>query len=309
MVSSKKANPSKKQTHVGINPVPLLIVCRLIVTIQALCRCEERPAKAVWRTRTKASQGTRLVPRRTGKCLRIAPHLCRRHRTWRTKCQSLEHRRTGTSSIRRARSSTGGCALVSSPYHRLPVKRWRDVTNRLVSEHPLDTQELVEIVLASWESIFASRLGTQGFHIGRDIFPKPQIMGFLLHELIPLELAARYPERWRGEISASDKDIVHIPDDRFSIEVKTSSNPQHIFGNRSYAQGTTRGKKAKSGYYLAVNFGKVSRNMTRPRIMLVRFGWLDSNDWIGQMAVTGQQSRLITSVETHKLLEIYRAAV
>jgi hypothetical protein len=66
------------------------------------------------------------------------------------------------------------------------------------------------------------------FRIGRDIFPKPQIMGFLLHELIPLELKAKYPDLWRGDISRSDKDIVYIPDDFFSIEVKTSSDPRHI---------------------------------------------------------------------------------
>jgi hypothetical protein len=149
-------------------------------------------------------------------------------------------------------------------------------------------------------------MGTRAFHIGKEIFPKPQIMGFFLHELIPLELAARYPKKWRGERSAGDKDIVYIPNDRLSIEVKTSSNPSHIFGNRSYAQGTTKNKKAKSGYYLAVNFQKFSTNLKRPNILLVRFGWLDSTDWIGQKAATGQQSRLPTEVESFKLLKIYK---
>ena len=69
-------------------------------------------------------------------------------------------------------------------------------------------------------------------------------------------MAAKNPNLWRIEKEASDKDIVHIPDDYYSIEIKTSSNPKHIFGNRSYAQDTQKGKKSKSGYYLAVNFGK-----------------------------------------------------
>jgi len=192
-----------------------------------------------------------------------------------------------------------------SPYNGLPSERWLNVTRRLVNDHPLKPAQLVDVVIAAWESIFASTIGTQGFHIGEEIFPKPQIMGFLLHELIPLELASRYPKSWRGERSSADKDIVYIPDDRFSIEVKTSSDTSHIFGNRSYAQQTTTNKKKKTGYYLAVNFQKFSPTAT-PNILLVRFGWLDSTDWIGQKATTGQQSRLPPETETNKLLEIYR---
>ncbi len=193
-----------------------------------------------------------------------------------------------------------------SPYKDLPPEKWLNVTRRLVKEHPLKDSEIVEVVLAAWDSIFASRIGTRAFHIGKDIFPKPQIMGFFLHELIPLELAARHPKSWRGERSSGEKDIVYIPDDKYSIEVKTSSNPSHIFGNRSYAQKATTNKKAKSGYYLAVNFEKFTSNSKRPNIFLVRFGWLDSTDWIGQKAATGQQSHLSSQVETYKLLELFR---
>jgi len=142
-------------------------------------------------------------------------------------------------------------------------------------------------------------LGTKGFKIGVNIFPKPQIMGFLLHELVPLELSVRYPKLWRTEETSEDKDIVFIPDDIFSIELKTSSSPRRIFGNRSYAQDSTKGKKEKTGYYLAINFHKFIEKKTRPKIKLIRFGW------IGQKAATGQQSRLPTEVENSKLLEIY----
>ena len=81
-------------------------------------------------------------------------------------------------------------------------------------------------------------------------------MGFLLHELIPVEFAAQDPDKWRGEKSGADKDIVYIPNELYSIELKTSSSKGNIFGNRSYAQPETAGKKSKSGYYLTVNFGK-----------------------------------------------------
>ncbi|HBB89314.1 MAG TPA: ScaI family restriction endonuclease [Blastocatellia bacterium] len=193
---------------------------------------------------------------------------------------------------------------MASPYDGKAVAKWSGVTRRLVDKHPLQTKELVEIVLAAWESIFGFKIGAK-FEIGRDIFPKPQIMGFFLHELIPLEIAALHPDEWRGEETASDKDIVYIPDDKYSIEVKTSSNPRHIYGNRSYAQGSTKGKKSKSGYYLAVNFEKFSKTNKRPRILQIRFGWLDSSDWKGQAAATGQQAHLTRETENEKLLTIY----
>jgi hypothetical protein len=60
-------------------------------------------------------------------------------------------------------------------------------------------------------------------------------MSFFLRELIPLELSTRYPDKWRVDKSGENKDIVYIPDDQYSIELKTSSNPTRIFGNRSYA--------------------------------------------------------------------------
>lgn len=196
---------------------------------------------------------------------------------------------------------------MTSPYEGVEPLRWFEITERLVNEHPLTREEIVDVVLKTWESIFASKLGTKGFHIGKDIFPKPQIMGFFLHELIPLELSTRYPKEWRGEESGSDKDIVCISNNYYSIEVKTSSNPSHIFGNRSYAQGNIGGKKAKSGYYLAVNFEKFSKTKKSDcHILVIRFGWLDSNDWIGQKSATGQQCRLPPAVENNKLLKIYK---
>jgi hypothetical protein len=193
---------------------------------------------------------------------------------------------------------------MASPYDGKPVSAWLEVTKQLIEQHPLKIDRLVEVVQAAWESIFELKIGAK-FEIGRDLFPKPQIMGFFLHELIPLEIAALYPNEWRGEQTASDKDIVYIPDDKFSIEVKTSSDPRHIYGNRSYAQGTTKGKKSKSGYYLAVNFQKFSASTKKPRILLIRFGWLDSTDWKGQVAATGQQASLTKDADTQKLLKIY----
>lgn len=195
--------------------------------------------------------------------------------------------------------------MIKYPYESAPINKWLEITHNLIKEHPLNTKEIVDIVLVSWDAIFKSQFTSKGFKIGVDIFPKPQIMGFLLHELIPLELSVRYPKIWRHEISAGDKDIECIPNEKYSIEIKTSSNPRHIYGNRSYSQSTVTSKKSKSGYYLAVNFQKFQKTVTNPQIILIRFGWLDFTDWIGQRAASGQQARLSPQVEYHKLCIIY----
>ena len=190
---------------------------------------------------------------------------------------------------------------MKSPYEGLGPQDWPDRTRELVDNHPLDAGELLEVVHQSWNAIFESQLGS--FRIGEHLFPKPQIMGFFLHELIPLEIARRHPDHWRREEGPEDKDLVYGPDVSYSIEIKTSSSKNRIYGNRSYAQKGMAGKKSKTGYYLAVNFEKFARHkVDRPELRLVRFGWIDHDDWIGQAAPTGQQARLSQEVETGKLL-------
>lgn len=129
-------------------------------------------------------------------------------------------------------------------------------------------------------------------------------MGFLLHELIPLELESLYPGIWKRNRVSGEKDIVYLPDDRFSIEIKTSSSLSRIYGNRSYTQVGKAARKAKAGYDLAVNFEKFSTKTPMPVLTRVPFGWLDHADWQGQTAATGQQAHLNPLAERHKLLRL-----
>lgn len=199
---------------------------------------------------------------------------------------------------------------MTSPYNDLPVAAWAAKTRELIEQHPLDPNEIYEVVIQVWSEIFQSRITNKGYRIGVDLFPSPQIMGFFLHELIPLELSRRYLGGWRRDQNASEKDIVYIPDNYFSIEIKTSSSSRSTYGNRSYAQKSTtelKGKKDKSGYYLVVNFQKFSTQTQIaqiPQINLVRFGWIDRDDWQGQAAATGQQARLSPDIERYKLLTL-----
>ena len=115
-----------------------------------------------------------------------------------------------------------------SPYKGLPENLWMQKTIELVEQHPWDTNEIVEVVISSWNGILDTRLGTGGHQIGVDVFPSPQIMGFLLHELIPLELAQNHPGVWSRDNASDEKDVVYVPDDHYSFEIKTSSNATGI---------------------------------------------------------------------------------
>ena len=126
-------------------------------------------------------------------------------------------------------------------------------------------------------------------------------MGYILEKLIAKELALRYPANWRGASSDSDKDIVYINDIKFSFEIKSSGQRGvKIFGNRSYGQklqNENYAKKNKSGYYLTVNFRKDKLN-------LIRFDWIDAEDWKSQVSSTGQMASLRKEVYEHKLKEL-----
>ena len=97
---------------------------------------------------------------------------------------------------------------------------------------------------------------------------------------------------------------------QFSIEIKTSSSQNDIFGNASYGKedSSDNSTKSKSGYYLAINFDKFEENNPnfKPCIRLIRFGWLDHTDWHSQQKPSGQQSRISREVRDNKLKIIYK---
>ena len=111
---------------------------------------------------------------------------------------------------------------MTSPFDHRPRTEWLAITRDVIARHPVPTVTLSESVLAAWTSIFRSQIGD--LRIGQDIFPQPQVMGFFLHELIPVELCQRVGG-WRRGLG-TEKDAHFELDSDYSFEIKTSSHPR-----------------------------------------------------------------------------------
>ena len=196
---------------------------------------------------------------------------------------------------------------MTSPYMNKDVSIWSNITENLIQNHPLEVDDIISAVLESWDKILNTKIGGE-LKIGEDIFPSPQIMGNYLHELIPVVLSKKYPGIWRKEAIKEDKDLVYIPNNDYSIEIKTSSNKNNLYGNRSYGQEESENTsgKSKSGFYIGVNFEDIKK-INPPKILKIRFGWIDHSDWKAQKSATGQQASLSIPARDNKMKLIYKA--
>jgi hypothetical protein len=189
--------------------------------------------------------------------------------------------------------------MVISPYAGKPLSSWLQITDSLIAEHPISPQEILVVAMLSWDRLWTSQIGGK---ISLDEVELPAtVVGYFFQKLFAHELKSRYPNIWKGEELKSDKDLVNIQNPYFSTEMKSSGQLGYaLFGNRSYnqiAKSSGMSGKDKSGFYITMNFYQKT-------ITLLRFGWIDQDDWIPQGAATGQAAVLKQEVYKYKLLEI-----
>ena len=84
---------------------------------------------------------------------------------------------------------------MKSPYEGKHEGEWKEITQKLLSSHPLNQQEIVEIILHAWDCIFKSKICD--LQIGKDIFPNPQMLGYFIETLAAVKLAEKYPLIWK----------------------------------------------------------------------------------------------------------------
>jgi len=187
--------------------------------------------------------------------------------------------------------------MSESPYKGKSISEHKEITEKLIQKHPLSVDVIKEISLLTWDLLWQTKIGSGSTSIMlRDINVPATVVGYFFEILFSMELSKRYPTQWRGFKNKDDKDIVCIDDNNFSFEIKTSGQlSTKIYGNRSYGQKVeSNEKKDKSGFYLTINFYETTLN-------LIRFGWIDFDDWIPQKSPTGQMAGLSDNVYQNKL--------
>lgn len=199
--------------------------------------------------------------------------------------------------------------MADDPYAGLRSFEWPGRTRELLAAHPLDAEEVIEVVHDVWRRILTTRIAGE-LELQTDVRPSPQMMGNFLELVMVAEFKKRYPNEWREQQTKSEKDLVYIPDDAFSTEIKTSSSAKGMPGNRSYAQPVEvqrrAGTKVRDGYYISVNFQSFTAvgNAT-PRITRISMGWLSHADWRGQAQPTGQRADPTPEAMAGKMLRIF----
>jgi hypothetical protein len=191
--------------------------------------------------------------------------------------------------------------LTSSPYSGKPESSWLAITQQLINNHPLKPQVILDAALTTWGTLWQTTVGTGPLAVKlADLRVPATVVGYFFEVLLARELERRDP-LWRGSQSKDEKDLVYHRDPAFSVEIKTSGQAGFkVYGNRSYGQKAASDllvKKEKSGFYITVNFFGQA-------LTLIRFGWIDADDWDPQEAPTGQMAGLREAVYDYKLLPI-----
>lgn len=192
--------------------------------------------------------------------------------------------RTGSMSFRRGESRPRAAAVVTTHEARIvedciSQRRYDDA----VRMHPL-FDDMRDFVVCAMHRVAMIRM-----HDGTsltDVIPglrgnMGSMIGTLFEHSLLQVIREQYDDEYRAQKKRSDCDILSTDDRIFNFEIKTTTSPREIYGNRIVSQA-----KASGSFLLAVNYSKLTLDVTR-----VRFGWVDPTCWAGQ-AGNGQQARL-----------------
>ncbi len=193
--------------------------------------------------------------------------------------------------------------MLTSPYTDYPQEEWLKITQQLVDNFPLSTDDLIILVESAWEELFSSSFGNSQLKIGQDIFLPAQATGVILEKLIAVILTNSY-SGWRGGKTKQEKDIICIKDNRYSFEIKTSSSKNGLYGNRSTGHRSSDRTKYRTGYYLVINYKLPKEEDLSRQLWKIRFGWIDDEDWLGQNKPTGQQASIGAKLARLKLITL-----
>lgn len=106
-----------------------------------------------------------------------------------------------------------------------------------IERYPLNPSQnniILQYALDSWAHVWNTTIGNTPLRLSV-LNPSATVIGYFFEKVFAYNLAQAFPLEWRGGINKEDKDIVCIPHNNFSIEIKTSGQlGTKIYGNRSY---------------------------------------------------------------------------
>ena len=157
---------------------------------------------------------------------------------------------------------------------------------------------VVRAVEKSWSTLWTARIGPlplARMHLDAQATGKifQELLAYALHDE---DARWRHPDAPRH---ARDPDFV-FENPAYNFELKTcgQAGGRAVFGNRCSSAGIASDTgKSRSTWLLTINYSLVEG----PRLNIVRFGFVDSTDWIGQRAATGNSSRLNPEAYASKL--------
>ncbi len=187
---------------------------------------------------------------------------------------------------------------MKSPYAGKDKLEWKSITEVLVENHPLNKQDIHDIAVKSWSLLWETKIGK--IISVREAGLSAQVIGNFFQKIFTHQLENKFKDDWRGDSYKKDKDLVYIKDINFSVEMKSSGQPGYeLYGNRCTSLDVNKKSsgKDKSGYYITVNF-------IGDKLTLLRFGWIDNDDWQPQKSPTGHAATLDKDVYKYKLIDI-----
>jgi hypothetical protein len=105
---------------------------------------------------------------------------------------------------------------ITSPYHGTP-EQWGTITRRLIDEHPLNEGDILEVAQAVWADLWKTTLGSGARQVQlADLTVPATVVGYFFEVLFARELERRSAGAWRGGRTAEEKDLVYLPDPKYS---------------------------------------------------------------------------------------------
>lgn len=194
----------------------------------------------------------------------------------------------------------------TSPYEGLKQgkeiideNRFLEVTNKLIKDYPLNEEQMISLCTKAWNIIKEMNIKIlEKEYKLVDLHLHGSTYGGLI-DIALRELIVQSDEsKWDRPVSKADKDVINKQDKKFSLEIKSGGQSNtHVFGNRSSNLEGKNEQKSMAGYYITLNY-------YNDAMYLIRFGWLDKEDWKEQVE-GGQQAKIEESAYKFNLNILY----